>query len=169
MVWSLQPRTDRPVGHADRACRVGCSSITSSNATCGSDEGYPHARSATALRACIKTSETASSPGSMNRRGRRAASRSAVGSCRTVLAGSSTTATEWAASRLGPRIPPLQGDRGRPRRPQGVCAGHRGDAAEAIRDDLRARRIVPLVAMRRTAHGSHLGRWRRVVERTFAG
>ena len=31
-----------------------------------------------------------------------------------------------------------------------------------------SRHIVPLLAMRRTAHGSGLGRWRWVVERTFA-
>ena len=33
---------------------------------------------------------------------------------------------------------------------------------------LRAPHIVPWRAMRRTAHGSSLGRWRWVVERTFA-
>ena len=32
----------------------------------------------------------------------------------------------------------------------------------------RAPDIVPSLAMRRTAHGSGLGRWRWVVERTFA-
>ena len=31
-----------------------------------------------------------------------------------------------------------------------------------------ARRIVPLLAIRRTTHGSGLGQWRWVVERTFA-
>lgn len=33
---------------------------------------------------------------------------------------------------------------------------------------LRARHIWPLLAMRNTEHGSGLGRWRWVVERTFA-
>jgi transposase len=33
---------------------------------------------------------------------------------------------------------------------------------------MRARHILPLVAMRSTEHGSGLGRWRWVVERTFA-
>ena len=33
---------------------------------------------------------------------------------------------------------------------------------------LRARHVVPRLAMRRTPHGSGLGRWRWVVERTFA-
>jgi transposase len=65
-------------------------------------------------------------------------------------------------------IPPLQGERGRPRcRP--VCVvGDRGYDAAAIRHGLRVRHIVALVAMRRTTHGSGLGRWRWVIERTFA-
>ena len=65
-------------------------------------------------------------------------------------------------------IPPLQGDRGRPRcRP--VCVlGDRGYDSMAIRHGLRARHILPVLAMRRTKHGSGLGRWRWVVERTFA-
>jgi transposase len=46
--------------------------------------------------------------------------------------------------------------------------GDRGYDAEAIRQGLRARRIVPLLAKRNTKHGSGLGRWRWVVERTFA-
>ena len=65
-------------------------------------------------------------------------------------------------------IPPLHGKRGRPRcRP--VCVvGDRGYDAAGIRYGLRARHILPLLAMRRTKHGSGLGRWRWVVERTFA-
>jgi transposase len=65
-------------------------------------------------------------------------------------------------------IPPLQGGHGRPRcRP--VCVlGDRGYDAAAIRRGLRARHILPLLAMRRAKHGSGLGRWRWVVERTFA-
>ena len=46
--------------------------------------------------------------------------------------------------------------------------GDRGYDAAAIRHGLRARHILPLLAMRRTKHGSGLGRWRWVVERTFA-
>ena len=46
--------------------------------------------------------------------------------------------------------------------------GDRGYDAEAIRQGLRARHIAPLLAMRNTEHGSGLGRWRWVVERTFA-
>ena len=65
-------------------------------------------------------------------------------------------------------IPPLQGPRGRPRcRPDSVL-GDRAYDAEYIRSALRARQILPALAMRNTKHGSGLGRWRWVVERTFA-
>jgi len=62
----------------------------------------------------------------------------------------------------------LQGERGRPRRRPDCVVGDRGYDAEAIRQGLRARHILPLLAMRNTKHGSGLGRWRWVVERTFA-
>jgi len=65
-------------------------------------------------------------------------------------------------------IPPLQGERGRPRRRPDSVVGDRGYDAEAIRSGLRTRGILPLLAMRRTKHGSGLGTWRWVVERTFA-
>jgi transposase len=65
-------------------------------------------------------------------------------------------------------IPFLQGERGRPRRRPDCVLGDRGYDAEAVRQGLRARYIIPLLAMRNTKHGSRLGRWRWVVERTFA-
>jgi transposase len=65
-------------------------------------------------------------------------------------------------------IPPLQGARGRRRCRPHCVVGDRGYDAAAIRYGLRTRRIVPRLAMRRTAHGSGLGHWRWVVERTFA-
>jgi transposase len=43
-----------------------------------------------------------------------------------------------------------------------------GYDAEAIRQGLRDRRIIPFFAKRNTEHGSGLGQWRWVVERTFA-
>ncbi len=46
--------------------------------------------------------------------------------------------------------------------------GDRGYDAEAIRQGLRARHIMPLLAKRNTEHGSGLGRSRWVVERTLA-
>ena len=65
-------------------------------------------------------------------------------------------------------IPPLQGVLGRPRHRPDCVLGDRGYDAEAIRQGLRARHILPLLAKRNTEHGSGLGRWRWVVERTFA-
>jgi transposase len=65
-------------------------------------------------------------------------------------------------------IPPLQGERGRPRCRPDCVVGDRGYDAAAIRSGLRTRGIRPLLAKRGTAHGSGLGRWRWVVERTFA-
>lgn len=65
-------------------------------------------------------------------------------------------------------IPPLQGQRGRPRCRPDCLLGDRAYDAERIRLALRARRILPLLAMRNTENGSGLGRWRWVVERTFA-
>jgi len=64
-------------------------------------------------------------------------------------------------------IPPLQGQRGRPRHRPDCVLGDRGYDAESIREGLRGRGILPLLAMRNTEHGSGLGRWRGVVERTF--
>ena len=63
-------------------------------------------------------------------------------------------------------IPPLQGERGRPRCRPDCVLGDRAYDAEVIRQGLRARHILPLLAMRCTKHGSGLGR--SVVERTFA-
>ena len=56
-------------------------------------------------------------------------------------------------------IPRLHGERGRPRQRPDCVLGDRGYDAAAIRRGLRARHIVPWIAMRRTAHGSGLGRW----------
>ena len=65
-------------------------------------------------------------------------------------------------------IPPLQGPRGRPRCHPDCILGDRAYDAERIRRALRARHISPLLAMRNTENGSGLGRWRWVIERTFA-
>jgi len=65
-------------------------------------------------------------------------------------------------------IPPLQGKRGRARHLPDCVLGDRGYDAEAIRKGLLARHIIPFLAKRNTEHGSGLGRWRWVVERTFA-
>jgi transposase len=65
-------------------------------------------------------------------------------------------------------IPSLQGERGRPRHRPECVLGDRGYDAESIRRGLRDRGIIPFLAKRNTEHGSGLGRWRWVVERTFA-
>ncbi len=65
-------------------------------------------------------------------------------------------------------IPPLQGVSGRPRRRPECVLGDRAYDAETIRRGLRRRCIRPVLAVRGTEHGSGLGRWRWVVERTFA-
>ena len=65
-------------------------------------------------------------------------------------------------------IPPLQGMRGRPRHRPDYVLGDRGYDSKSIRQGLHGRGILPLLAMRNTEHGSGLGRWRWVVERTFA-
>ena len=64
-------------------------------------------------------------------------------------------------------IPPLHGERGRPRQRPYCVFGDRCYDAATIRRGLRARHIVPLLAVRRTKHGSGLGQFRWVVERTF--
>ncbi|GHH84942.1 hypothetical protein GCM10018793_51070 [Streptomyces sulfonofaciens] len=65
-------------------------------------------------------------------------------------------------------IPPVRGRRGRPRRkPQSVFAD-RGYDHNIYRDQVRARGILPVIARRGTPHGSGLGVYRWVVERSFA-
>lgn len=65
-------------------------------------------------------------------------------------------------------IPPLSGRIGRPRfRPERVYADRAYDS-EPHRRALRRRGIRPRLARRRTEHGSGLGIYRWVVERTFA-
>jgi transposase len=66
------------------------------------------------------------------------------------------------------RVPPVRGCVGRPRyRPERLTAD-RGYDYPAYRRELRQRGITPEIARRQTEHGSGLGRFRWVVERTFA-
>ncbi|EXJ01749.1 transposase [Burkholderia pseudomallei MSHR6137] len=65
-------------------------------------------------------------------------------------------------------IPPIRGLRGHPlHRPRVVYADH-GYDSERHRQALRNRGIEPVIAKRRTEHGSGLGKCRWVVERTHA-
>jgi transposase len=65
-------------------------------------------------------------------------------------------------------IPAVRGRRGRPRQRPKQVYGDRGYDSEPLRHWLRSLRIQPVLAKRRTPHGSGLGRYRWVVERTLA-
>ena len=65
-------------------------------------------------------------------------------------------------------IPAVRGKRGRPRRRPERVQGDRGYDSEPHRQWLRRLGIEPLLAKRNTPHGSGLGVYRWVVERTLA-
>ena len=65
-------------------------------------------------------------------------------------------------------IPAIKQPHGRPRkRPDEVLADRAYDAEEKIRQPLRQRHVVPLIAKRYAEHGSGLGKFRYVVEAAF--
>jgi len=65
-------------------------------------------------------------------------------------------------------IPPIAGKQGRPRKRPDVVQGDRGYDSQPHRLVLRLLNIKTLLAKRRTANGSGLGKTRWVVERTLA-
>jgi len=65
-------------------------------------------------------------------------------------------------------IPPVRGQRGRPRRRPERVQGDRGYDSQPHRDELRRRGIQPILARRNTEHGSGLGAFRWVVERSLS-
>jgi transposase len=65
-------------------------------------------------------------------------------------------------------IPPIGGKPGRPRRRPQRVQGDRGYDSDKHRQALRQRGITPVLARRFTPHGSGLGKYRWVVERTIA-
>ncbi|MGT2509196.1 IS5 family transposase [Cupriavidus basilensis] len=65
-------------------------------------------------------------------------------------------------------IPPIRGVRGRPLQKPKVIYADRGYDSELHRQKLRERGIKPVIAKRRTEHGSGLGNFRWMVERTHA-
>jgi len=65
-------------------------------------------------------------------------------------------------------VPPIAGKPGRPRQRPDRAMGDRGFDDEEEREKLRARGIDPELAKRRTPHGSGLGVFRWVVERTIS-
>ena len=62
----------------------------------------------------------------------------------------------------------MRGRRGRPRRRPDKLIADRGYDHDKYRRQLRQRAIKPLIGRRQSEHGSGLGRYRWVVERTFA-
>jgi transposase len=69
---------------------------------------------------------------------------------------------------LWERIPPVGGRAGQPRRRPKLLVADRGYDYGKYRRLLRERRISHRIAKKKTEHGSGLGRWRWVIERTFA-
>jgi transposase len=65
-------------------------------------------------------------------------------------------------------IPAVRGKPGRPRHRPRRVQGDRGYDAKALRDWLRTLGIQPVLARRNTPHGSGLGVFRWVVERTLS-
>jgi transposase len=65
-------------------------------------------------------------------------------------------------------IPAIRGKRGRPRKKPDCVQGDRGYDYEPHRIELLSRGIIPVLAKRMTPHGSGLGQYRWVVERTLS-
>jgi transposase len=65
-------------------------------------------------------------------------------------------------------IPPIRGKPGPPRRRPDALLGDRGYHSARAIDALLTRKITPLIARQRSAHGSGLGKQRWVVERTIS-
>ncbi len=87
------------------------------------------------------------------------------------LAATLTAANAHDVTQLIPvvdAIPAVRGKRGRPRRRPVRVQGDRAYDSEPHRRQLRRRGIVPVLAKRRTEHGSGLGKHRWVVERTLS-
>src|SRR2546426_978578 len=84
----------------------------------------------------------------------------------TVTGGNRNDVTQLVP--LIERVPPVRGKVGRPRRRPDRVSADRGYDHDKYRRELRKRRITAEIARRRTEHGSGLGRYRWVVERTFA-
>jgi transposase len=66
------------------------------------------------------------------------------------------------------KVPPVRGKPGRPRRRPQSLYGDRAYDSQSHRQQLRRRGIVPVLAKRNTPHGSGLGVYRWVVERTIS-
>ena len=94
-----------------------------------------------------------------------------VDACGLPLAWSATAGNRHDVTQLMPlldRIPAVAGRPGRPRQRPALIIADRGYDYDKYRRPLRQRGIGHRIARRQTEHGSGLGRWRWVVERTFA-
>jgi transposase len=90
------------------------------------------------------------------------------GNGRAVMSFALTGANRHDVTQLLPlvdSVPLVRGKRGRPRHRFDRVQGDRGYDSEPHRRQLRARRSRPVLAKRRTQHGSGLGIYRWVVER----
>jgi transposase len=65
-------------------------------------------------------------------------------------------------------VPPVRGRRGRPRRRPETVFADRAYDHDKYRKQVQAVGIMPVIARRGTEHGSGLGKYRWVVEQTFA-
>jgi transposase len=65
-------------------------------------------------------------------------------------------------------LPSVRGRRGRPRRKPETLFADRAYDHDTYRKQVTAAGIVPIIARRGTEHGSGLGKYRWVVEQTFA-
>lgn len=91
--------------------------------------------------------------------------------CGTPLAVILTAANAHDVTQLLPlveAIPAVKGKPGRPRQRPERVQGDRAYDSEPHRDELREKGIEPVLAKRNTEHGSGLGVYRWVVERTIS-
>ncbi|MGG7569205.1 transposase [Streptomyces sirii] len=65
-------------------------------------------------------------------------------------------------------IPPIAGRPGRPRKRPDALLGHKGYDSNPNRDELRKRRILPVISCSGSPNIAGLGKLRYVVEQTFA-
>ena len=89
----------------------------------------------------------------------------------TPLVAHVTKANEDDRKQLIPMVddvPPVGGRVGAPKRKPKYLLADRGYDSDPHRQQLRARNIEPVIAKRNTAHGSGLGQFRWVVERTIS-
>ena len=66
------------------------------------------------------------------------------------------------------RVPAVKGTVGRPRQRPDLLIADRAYDHDRYRRQLWQRGVKPVIARRQTGHGSGLGTWRWVIERTFA-